>query len=247
MPAVVRRPIVVAAILGLAVVAGTVETLARGEDRSWEVGAYAFYTSYANESNIDDSLGFGARGAYYIRAAHAVEFAIDQATGDHATLPGVEFDVLKYSFSYLHNYILKRSETISPFVSIGLGKLDADDGSSSSDSNVIRFGGGSRFFVSPRFAIRVDATMYHWNGDGGSIPRESFFSLDFAVGASFLFGGGQPAPSGPEKPTPTPEPPSAPEPAPDSPAAPEPAPEPAPGPVPAPEPSPEPAPAPPVP
>ncbi len=223
MRAVVCRRAGLAAVLGVAVLAGTVETPAGVEDRSWEIGADVFNTSFGNSSNIDDALGFGVRGAYAIRAAHALEFSVDQATGDHATASGVEFDVLKYSLDYLHNFILKRSQSVAPFVTLGYGILEADDGTSTTDSSVIRFGGGSRFFVSPRFAIRVGAVMYHWNGDGGSIPRESFFSFDLLVGASFVFGGGESAPKPATEPAPAP--------------VPEPAPAPAPEPTPAPEPS----------
>jgi hypothetical protein len=243
MPSVVRRPLIVAAVLGLAFVAGTAPTQARGDDRSWEVAASVSNTSYSNESNIDDSLGFGLRAAYYFRAAHALEFAIEQATGDHTSLPGVEFDVLQYSFNYMHNYLLKRSETISPYIALGYGWLEADDGASSSDSSVVRIGGGARFFVSPRFAIRLDALVFHWNGDGGAIPRDSFYSFNLGVGASFVFGGGSRPAAGTERPEP-PSAPPAPAPAPEPAPEPAPAPGPEPGPAPAPGPAPEPAPGP---
>ncbi|HEU5394350.1 MAG TPA: outer membrane beta-barrel protein, partial [Candidatus Methylomirabilis sp.] len=165
MLAVHRGRTALVAVLGVAILAGTGEALGRGEDRSWEVGAYAFNSSFDNSSNLDDALGFGVRAAYYIRALHALEIQVDQATADHISLPGVEIDVLKYSLNYLRNFQLKRTEKMAPFFLLGWGLLDADDGTGSDDSMVIRVGGGSRSFLTPHFALRIEGAMYHWNGD----------------------------------------------------------------------------------
>lgn len=182
---------VVMFLLVLGAIGSGSTAFARNEDGSWEVGAYFFNSTFDNESGIEDSQGVGIRAAYHLKAQHVLEIEIDSATGDHRFKPGVEVDTFKYSLSYLHNHFVKGHEKAIPYTTFGLGIIDVDDGTLSTDSTFYQFGGGVRYWLKEHFGIRFGAKMYRWRGDGNVAPSKGFFSFDISVGVTFLFGGVQ--------------------------------------------------------
>lgn len=171
------------------------EALARGEDKSWEFGAYTFFSRHTNESLIDEGFGFGLRGAYYLRAAHAIELSVDNV-GPDATVDGFEFDVTKVALSYVHNYAPKGNQQISPYLTFGTGLLTAEvtgmGGSFEDSSTLIQVGGGLRYFFKGKpVALRFEGRASHWRGEGVATPREGYFTFDVAAGVSFLWKGGK--------------------------------------------------------
>ena len=97
---------------------------------------------------------------------------------------------------YVRNFFPKGRQKLVPTFVFGIGKVSIDDGSASESSTYLRFGGGSRFFVAPHIAIRVEAAMQRWRGQGDATPAAAFYSFDANVGVSFLFGGKSPVPAG---------------------------------------------------
>ena len=186
-----RRTGVALLLLLLGAIASTTTAFARNEDGSWEVGAYIFNTSFDNESEIEDSQGGGIRGAYHFKAEHALEIEIDNATGDHRMLPGVEIDTLKYSLSYVRNHFVKGHEKAIPFILFGFGIIETDNGTIEDDSPFYLLGGGVRYWSTDHFGIRFGAKIYRWRGDDFSGQSKGFFSFDISLGATFLFGGVQ--------------------------------------------------------
>ncbi|HEU4401222.1 MAG TPA: outer membrane beta-barrel protein [Candidatus Polarisedimenticolia bacterium] len=186
-------------IIPMLLVAGTIlggsPSLARDSDGAWEFGGYAFTAKYDNSSKIDNTPGFGVRGAYHFKAERELEIDYDRGTGDttDTNLPGVTYDVTKYTVNYLRNFIVKGSEKMVPFLSFGAGKIrvDRSDLSESVDRTLLRVGGGFKYFFSPRIAFRLDLKGYRWRGDPPVTPAPSFFSFDATVGVAVLVGGGK--------------------------------------------------------
>jgi opacity protein-like surface antigen len=171
--------------------AATYVAAAEIERGTWEVGGYAAWTTYDNASTLDDSVTIGGRGAYFFRAAHGLELDIGIGDTDNNTR-GVdaEFDLTKVFINYVHNFQMKRETRMMPLLRIGFGKLNVDDGDKDDSATTLQIGGGARFSLSPRLAMRFDGTLFRWRGDREVTPRDDFYSFEVAVGLSFLFGPG---------------------------------------------------------
>lgn len=183
-----RRPVGLAiVILGIAL--GAPEVAARDTDKSWEVGGYLSYMTVDNSSGLQEGSGFGVRGGYHLKAVHQVEVDIDATTSDHQTLPGVEYDIRKIGAGYLRNFMVKGHDKVVPFAAFGIGLISYDNGTDSDSSIFYRFGGGFKYYFTPRVGFRLDMRPYRWRGDGPVISRSPFWSWDATVGVSVLFGG----------------------------------------------------------
>src|SRR5207249_2774017 len=102
-----------------------------------EIGGMAAYNAYANGSEIKDSLGFGARGAYHYKARHGVELALEFAHSDStlSDVNDVSYDLTRWTIDYLHELKQKKAESkLSPFLIFGFGKFNADSGDGSSSA-----------------------------------------------------------------------------------------------------------------
>lgn len=158
---------------------------------TWEAGVLVAITNYANDSTLDDSITYGGRGAYFFRAAHGIEFDIHTGSTDN-NIRGIDstFDLTNVSLNYVHNFQMKKVSRMMPLLTVGLGKLNVDNGMSSDWATTLQIGGGTRVSISRRSAIRIDASVFHWRGDGVVTPRDKYFSLGFTVGWSFFIGSG---------------------------------------------------------
>jgi hypothetical protein len=167
-------------------------TLAGAADlaKTWEVGGDLVFTNYANGSELRGSLGFGGRGAYHFKSRDSVEFMIQKANTDSTVSDSnVSYSVTKWTIDYLHDLKVKKPESkIDPFIIFGVGKFNYDDGDTSSSKTVLQFGGGLRYFMTQKFALRFDGKMWHFHG-GDSIPDGHWFAFDVAAGVSWFIGG----------------------------------------------------------
>ena len=182
-----RRAGLAIVILGIALRAP--EVSARDTDKSWEVGAYLSYMTVDNSSGLKEGSGFGVRGGYHIKALHQIEVDIDALTADHQTVPGLQYDIQKIGAGYLRNFMVKGHDKVVPFAAFGIGLMSYDNGTGSDSSIFYRFGGGFKYYFSPRVGLRLDMRPYRWRGDGPVISRSPFWSWDASLGVSVLFGG----------------------------------------------------------
>ena len=158
---------------------------------TWEAGVLVAITNYANDSTLDDSVTYGGRGAYFFRAPHGIEFDLSAGSTDsNLTGSNASFDLTKVFLSYVHNFQMKKVSRMMPLLVVGMGKLNVDDGTTSDWATTMQVGAGARVSISPRSALRFDATVFRWRGDGDATPLDSYFSLEFTVGWSFFIGSG---------------------------------------------------------
>jgi Outer membrane protein beta-barrel domain len=163
--------------------------LARDTDGSWEVGAYVLNSKFDNSSLMADAQGAGVRAAYHFKAAKELEADFDKVSGDHISDKSITFDTTKYSLDYLANFLPKGNEKMTPFITFGAGRISVDNGTDSITRNLLRAGGGMKYFFTPHLGVRLDVKGYRWRGDPPVTPKPSFFSLDATLGMTFLFGG----------------------------------------------------------
>jgi hypothetical protein len=158
--------------------------------KTWEIGGLAAFDTYANGSELKDSFGFGARGAYHYKARHGVELTLEFAKTD-STLSdtNVSYDISKWTIDYLHELKQKKADTkLAPFLIFGVGKFNVDSGDASSSATVIEGGGGLRVFMTKKFALRFDGRIWHFHGID-PIPDGHWFGFDLTAGVSYFLGG----------------------------------------------------------
>jgi len=189
MPSVRRRTLLAPLVLLLGIVSIGNEALARETDKSWEFGAYLPVSRYAAATDMDVGFGFGVRGGYHLKAIQALEGSFDSVSADHVNLPGVKFDVTKFSVDYVRVFFVKGHDKMTPFAAFGVGAINVDNGTDKGTSTGYRAGGGFKFFFKPRVGFRFDVRVYRWHGDGNVLPGRSFFAMDATLGATFLVGG----------------------------------------------------------
>lgn len=188
-PARRRRFVPVLLVLALALLLGPPVAVARDADKSWEFGPYTMLSRYNNATLFKSALGFGARGAYHLKAIHEIEVDFDMATADHAKLQNIQFDVTKFGVGYVRNYMIKGHDKMTPFANFGLGWVTVDDGTDSEGSTVYRGGAGFKYWFTPHVGFRFDARIWRWHGKGEVVLRDPFYSFDAVFGMSFLMGG----------------------------------------------------------
>ncbi len=185
-----RRHVIALAALALLPAAG-LATAAEIDQGTWEAGVFVAFTNYAGESTLDGSFTYGGRGAYFFRAAHGLELDISFGSTDN-NLQGIDedFDLTKIFINYIHNFQLKKVSRMMPFMRVGMGKFNVDDGMNDDSATTMQFGAGTRVSLSDRLALRFDGTLFRWRGDDIVTPRDSFFSFEVTVGLSVFIGSG---------------------------------------------------------
>ena len=159
----------------------------------WEVGAYAVYTVYDNDTTISDTPGWGVRGGWQFKPRHAVELSFDTASADNSTKGStITFDIQRIRADYLHNLKAKKPDSkLGAFILFGVGQMDYDNGTDSDSTTLFETGGGLRILMTKKLALRFDGKIFHLHGDSVIIPRDAFYSFDFNAGVSFFFGQGK--------------------------------------------------------
>jgi hypothetical protein len=186
-----RRVLPALLVLFLAAAFCHADAMARDTEKSWEFGAYILSSKYAGGTEIDNGVGWGARGGYHVKAIHELEGSFDLVSASNSRVSGITYDVTKFSADYLRIFFIKGHEKMIPFATFGLGIIGIDSGTDSLTSTTIRFGGGFKYFIKPHGGFRLDVKGYRWHGDGTVVNRDPFFSMDITLAATFLVGGGK--------------------------------------------------------
>ncbi len=186
--------IVAVAVFGSAAVGAN--ALAGGSDGSWEVGAYGYEIFPDVSSGIQNSLGYGVRAGYNLKATSEIELTWDKSKGDAILASGPSFDIKKIGLMFVRNFVPKGKKTAVPTFVFGLGNVSIDSGAASESSYYLRLGGGARFYVAPHVAIRLEAGILRWRGQGDATPQSADYSFDANLGVSFVFGGKGAGPGG---------------------------------------------------
>jgi len=162
------------------------------EKNTWEVGGYIVHTGYNNDSTISDSFGWGVRGGYLVKPAHEFEFTFGMESADDSTKgSSVTYNISRWTVDYVHNLKSKKPESkVAPLIIFGLGNMAYDGRGESDRTTVFEAGGGVRVFFTKKFAMRIDAKIWHFHGDGVIIPDHGNFAFDIDLGVSYVFGGG---------------------------------------------------------
>lgn len=157
----------------------------------WEVGGDLVSTTYDNDTTMEDTFSFAVRAGWALRTKHMFEFHVNMQSAD-SELEGVDesFSIDRYTVNYVGNIKSKKPDSkLAGYALFGVGVILIDGEGGSDKSTLFRGGGGTRYFFTKSFALRVEGTLAQFHGDGNAIPRRGYFDFDLAVGVSFLLGG----------------------------------------------------------
>lgn len=182
-----------AAILAVLTLGTT--TLAAQYDRRYEVGLFGAFTKYANAFQLSNKLGGGVRFAYALTPMMGLEVeGLFQSPQD---ISSVHIEPLIASGSLVVNTL--NASRMSVYVLGGYTLLDFGN------TNPYRFtdgglhaGAGAKFYMSPRFALRVEARGIYSPDTKSAFPGGSKSATHLVGSAGVAFfqadkGGGTPA------------------------------------------------------
>lgn len=157
---------------------------------SWEAGIFLPWIFYGEIESLgetpDNSIGWGFRVGYWIDETNEIELAYQDVSTD-LWLPGLGgsgFDTSALTLAYLYNF--SRSSEFLPYLTAGAGTWDAEAVriSASDNGTLIYLGGGTRWFASEDFFLRLEAQVQQTFGD-----EDDLTNLALSLGAGLTFGG----------------------------------------------------------
>lgn len=163
--------------------------VARDNDGAWEYGAFFINSKFDNSSFLANAQGAGVRVGYHFTAVKELELDVDRVSGDNTNDDTLRMHTTKYTVNYVDNYLLKKTEKMTPFITFGLGKINVDNGTDDITRTLLRAGGGVKIWFGPHVGLRIDMEGFRWRGSPPVTPRPSFFSFDATLGMTFLLGG----------------------------------------------------------
>lgn len=182
-----RAPLMLLVALGAAATAASAAEL---KAKSWEAGVAYILTNYDNDSTLDDAMSFGVRGAYVGTPRHEGEFYFTMQSADSLVNDDETIDISRFSLRYIYNLKVKKPESkLVPFLMFGAGTMSYEGDAGSDSTTTLEVGGGVRVFMTKRFALRFDGSIFHMHGDSEILPRDGWFAFDFTAGVSWTFGG----------------------------------------------------------
>ena len=181
------------AIVAVASLLGTGAARARDTDKAWEVGLFGFAEHHDVASNVGDTPGVGGRVGYHFSAEHELELDVESGSGSGTLVTSnLNYTVRKFTALFVRNYLPKGHDRMAPFLQFGLGDIAVDNGTDRMHTDQERIGGGIKYYVTPRFAVRFDGGGYSWYGDSTVTARTRLYTSEATLGISILIGGKTP-------------------------------------------------------
>jgi hypothetical protein len=172
---------------------------AENKSGSVEVGGLLTFIRFDSQTELSSRFAPSLVVGYNFTKRHGAEFLLTSTTATPRTGPSIATDIDMLRVGYTFN-AYPREKMVSFFrLGLGIWKIDpeenpeASDRLSESDSDLMIYsGGGVRFFIKPRLAIRLAGTVDFIDvGDGFSNPD---VQATGELGVSFLLGGHEDVP-----------------------------------------------------
>jgi hypothetical protein len=123
----------------------------------------AVYTSYEEDVDLDDEVGFGARFGYLFTPRHEIEFVMNSTWTNDVVFPGIDVFTFNFQTAYVHNFT---SKDVVPYLTAGIGWFTTDDESLGHETDfALGLGGGIRFFMGHVAYLRIEYRFTQFEGD----------------------------------------------------------------------------------
>jgi opacity protein-like surface antigen len=173
------RKLMIAVALGVLSLGSAALSYGQTLHRSWEITGYGGIRRYDDDVVFMDSgwvagaklawfphANIGVEGTVSISKAAFVDATADDDLGDELEdiFDGADVDVKEFRIDAVYQMLFASEQRIVPYISAGVGQLVFDAAQESDTGEItdepatsINWGGGLKWFVTDRFAIRLDA------------------------------------------------------------------------------------------
>lgn len=169
-------------------------SLAENDDGTWEIGGFASYVRLDPDSHIDPDFAPTVLVGYNFSKKHGGEFLFTSVASSTEKGPAVDVDVDIFRLGYTFNSYPKEKRV--SFFRAGFGILQTDvsvvtsdtpdDLEDPGDDFFFYGGGGYRWFINRKLAIRLAGSLDFIEGDDGFKNALIQGTMDFGV--VYLFG-----------------------------------------------------------
>ncbi|HET9480351.1 MAG TPA: outer membrane beta-barrel protein [Candidatus Polarisedimenticolia bacterium] len=192
-----RRVISCLAVSLVALMLVSTDAPAQTKPGTFEIGAAATFVRFDTQAGIDSRFVPSFILGYYFTQRHGAEliFTTGSATPDKDPVIGIDFDIIRAGYTY--NAYPK--DKWSSFFRAGLGVLKLDPEphpmsperlEDSDDQYMVYSGGGARYHLGQRYAIRIAATVDFIDAGQGILNAD--LQATGELGFVFLLGGREP-------------------------------------------------------
>jgi len=123
----------------------------------------AVYTSYEEDVDLDDEVGFGGRFGYLFTPRHEIEVVMNSTWTNDVFFPGIDVFTFNFQTAYVHNFTAK---DVVPYLTAGIGWFTTDDESLGHETDfALGLGGGVRFFMGNAAYLRLEYRFTQFEGD----------------------------------------------------------------------------------
>ena len=169
-------------------------SLAANDDGTWELGGFLSFVRFDPDLRVSSEFAPSVLVGYNFTKRHGGElsFTTVGASAERGPAIDVDADIIRAGYTF-NTY---RTENRVPFFRAGIGLLMLDvngEGSNIPDSlqdpddEVLLYGGGGiRWFINQKWAVRLAGTLDFFQGNDGWKNPQSMASAD--IGVVYLFG-----------------------------------------------------------
>ena len=123
----------------------------------------AVYTSYEEDVDLDDEVGFGARFGYLFTPRHEIELVMNSTWTNDVLFPSIDVFTFNFQTAYVHNFATRK---VVPYLTAGIGWFTTDDESLGHETDfALGLGGGVRFFMGQVAYLRIEYRFTQFEGD----------------------------------------------------------------------------------
>lgn len=169
-------------------------SLAENDDGTWEVGGFVSFVRFDPDSLVESAFAPSVLVGYNFSKTHGGEFLFTPASSSAEKGPAVDLDVDIFRLGYTFNSYPKERRVSFFRAGFGLFKIDApevtsdtpDDLEDPGDDFFFYGGGGYRWFINRKLAVRLAGSIDFIEGDDGF--KNAWIQGTMDIGIVYLFG-----------------------------------------------------------
>jgi len=180
------RKILMVFLVGLFLLALAVPGFAGNQGGTFTLDPFVGIYTFDRDQQLDARSYYGLRGGYNFTDSLGLEAMFGYVPTETNSQAFVDRDVQVYRYGLDALYHFNPSGTLVPFISVGFGATQTDNGSGGTPDHgrgMFDYGVGLKYFISDTVALRGDVKQAIFS-EGG----DSRFNTEYTVGLTFLLG-----------------------------------------------------------
>jgi OOP family OmpA-OmpF porin len=169
-------------VLALSLLAAAVNTAAEdaSDHSGFTISPMLGYYNFDSDRNVKDEYLYSIGLGYQFNSPWAIEFVYLGSRTERTRGGDFDIDLDQIRLDGLYNF--NRSGNFQPYLAAGIGESEYTRRSADAVETNINFGGGAKYFLSPKLSMRGDVRMI------SSLDEEQL-DMAVSVGLHYAFGG----------------------------------------------------------